>query len=135
MFQFHPCPIPPTALPLNLTHNLPVLLLPHATILLVYKLSVPRPCVPFLTILVPYGEQLLPHRLPEYWRMSSPAVSSYLFKMSPTVKCHINRQTQLCRYNILVLYSALLHVSTVYISRYQGRYRYTQRINKGRGYF
>ena len=53
MFQFHPCPIRPPAPPLNLTRALPILLPPHTTILLTYKFSVPRPCVPVLTNMVP----------------------------------------------------------------------------------
>jgi len=35
------------------------------------------------------------------------------------LKCHINRQTQPYRSSILVLWSALLHVSAVYISHHQ----------------
>jgi hypothetical protein len=35
------------------------------------------------------------------------------------LKFHTNRQTQLCTSNILVLYSALRHVSTVYSSHHQ----------------
>ena len=32
--------------------------------------------------------------------------------------CYFNLQTQLCRFNILALYSVLLHVSAVYITHY-----------------
>jgi len=32
--------------------------------------------------------------------------------------CYINLQTQLCRSNILTLYSVLLHVSAVYITHH-----------------
>jgi hypothetical protein len=36
-----------------------------------------------------------------------------------SLKCHINRQTQPYSFNLLVLYSALLHVSFVYMSQHQ----------------